>query len=227
MTTQTQQLTDLNPKIKAFQNQLRANYAQANRTVIPGQIVFVGSSLMELFPVEQFQHKANLGLTKQLYNRGIRATTTADVLAHLQTLIFDLKPSQLVINIGSNDIGFGVPEQQFLANYAAILEQVHAQLPAAQITVLAYYPVNTQADFGGKKAEHDHLYARRSNVTLAAANQKVATLAQQHHAVFYNANAGLTDTDGNLKADLTFDGAHLLPAGYEIVFQNLLPQLRS
>jgi lysophospholipase L1-like esterase len=182
---------------------------------------------MELFPVEQFQYKANLGLTKQLYNRGIRATTTADVLAHLQTLIFDLKPSQLVINIGSNDIGFGVPEQQFLANYAAILEQVHAQLPATQITVLAYYPVNTQVDFGGEKVEHDHLYARRSNATLTAANQKVATLAQQHHAVFYNANAGLTDTDGNLKADLTFDGAHLLPAGYEIVFQNLLPQLRS
>lgn len=227
MTSQTQQLTDLNPKIKAFQKQLRAKYAQANQTAQLGQIVFVGSSLMELFPVEQFQNKTGLGLTKKLYNRGIRATTTADVLAHLKTLIFDLKPSQLIINIGSNDISFGVPEAEFLANYAAILDQVHAQLPATKITVLAYYPVNTNADFGGKKAEQDHLYAHRSNATLAAANQKVAALARAHHAEFRDVSAGLTDAQGDLKAAFTFDGVHMLPAGYEIVFQNLLPTLRS
>ncbi|MDI6667716.1 hypothetical protein QMA56_08340 [Leuconostoc falkenbergense] len=47
----------------------------------------------------------------------------------------------------------------------------------------------------------------------------------QHDVEFINANAGLTDENGNLRKSLTFDGAHMLTqgAGYQIVFNNLKP----
>ncbi len=59
-----------------------------------------------------------------------------------------------------------------------------------------------------------------------AANIKVKALATKHHFDFIDLNAGLTDTAGNLKKTLTFDGLHPLPAGYDIIFNNMLPYLK-
>ena len=158
----------------------------------------------------------SLGLDKLIYNRGIRATT-ADLLASIDICIFDLEPSKIFINIGSNDIGFNVPESTFLANYDEILRQIKEKLPETQVYVMAYFLVNLVADFGEPKADHESLFASRTNDILESANSKVALLAQKYHFEFINVNAGLADADGNLRKELTFDGAHMYPEGYEIV----------
>lgn len=219
MSEQTQKLTNLYPSIEKLQNEIRARFAQENKTAKKGQIVFVGSSLMEIFPIETMQR--GLGLDKVIYNRGIRATTTADLLAHMDLCIFDLAPSKVFINIGSNDIGFGVPEAVFLGNYDEILRQIREKLPETQVYVMAYYPVNPTADFGESEAEHKSLFDTRNNEILAAASGKAEKLAQKYGYEFINVNAGLTDADGNLRKELTFDGGHMYPAGYEIVLENM------
>jgi len=219
MSEQSTVLTNLDPAIERLKNDIRARYAQENLTALKGQIVFVGSSLMEIFPIEKMQQ--GLGLNEVIYNRGVRATTTAELLAAMDVCVFDLAPSKIFINIGTNDVGFGVPEDVFLANYDEILRQIRERLPEAQVFVMAYYPVNSVADFGESEAEHESLFARRSNEILEAASGKVARLAQKHHYEFINVNAGLADADGNLRKELTFDGGHMLPAGYEIVLGNM------
>lgn len=227
MSCKTAELTNLHPGIVAFQNDIRKKYAEENQTAKKGQIVFVGSSLMEIFPVEKMQKEKNLGLSKIIYNRGVRATTTADLLKHIDTLIFDLAPSKIFINIGSNDIGFNVPEDVFLANYDEILRQIKEKLPDTVVYVMAYYPINTTDNFGEEKSEHDKLYEHRSNELLESANAKVRQLAQKNNREFINVNAGLIDANGNLRKELTFDGAHMLPAGYEIVLNNMKKYLQS
>ena len=219
MSEQTTSLTNLNPDIEQFKSDLRARFAQENQTAKKGQIVFVGSSLMEIFPIEKMQQ--GLGLDKVIYNRGIRATTTAELLISIDLCIFDLAPSKIFINIGTNDVGFGVPEATFLANYDEILRQIKEKLPETQVFVMAYYPVNPVANFGESEVEHESLFEKRNNKILESASNKVAQLAQKYQYKFINVNAGLTDADGNLRQELTFDGAHLLPAGYEIVLENM------
>ncbi|MBC1805266.1 GDSL-type esterase/lipase family protein [Listeria booriae] len=221
MSDKTVKLTNMSPDITKFQNDIRAKYAIANQTAKEGQILFVGSSLMEIFPIEKFQQEQDLGLDKIIYNRGVRATTTADLLEHMDTLIFDLAPSKIFINIGSNDIGFNVPENVFLANYDTILQQIKEKLPDTVVYVMAYYPINTVDDFGEKESEHSQLYEHRSNELNAAASAKVEKLAQKNGYKFINVNDGLTDSAGNLRKELTFDGAHMLPNGYEIVLENM------
>jgi lysophospholipase L1-like esterase len=49
----------------------------------------------------------------------------------------------------------------------------------------------------------------------------VAQLAQKYDYEFINVNGGLADADGNLRKELTFDGGHMYPAGYEIVLGNM------
>ena len=219
MSEQSQSLTNMNPIIEKVQNDIRERFAQQNQTAKKGQIVFVGSSLMEIFPIEKMQQ--DLGLDRVIYNRGVRATTTADLLKHMDLCIFDLAPSKIFINIGTNDIGFNVPASTFLANYDEILRQIQEKLPETQVFVMAYYPVNSVADFGESEAEHESLFATRTNEILELASSKVAQLAQKYHFEFINVNAGLADADGNLRQELTFDGGHMLPAGYEIVLENM------
>ncbi|SEN16405.1 Lysophospholipase L1 [Chitinophaga rupis] len=212
--------TNLHPDIIKFQNDILARYAVENQIAQKGQILFVGSSSMEIFPIDQRQQ--DLNLDKVIYNRGVRATTTADLLNHIDTLIFDLAPGKIFINIGSNDIGFNVPEDIFLANYDKILNQVKARLPDAAVYVMKYFPINTVDSFGGEgKQEHDQFYAHRSNELLEAANTKVEQVAERNGYKFIDVNTGLAGADGNLRKELTFDGAHLLPAGYEIVLGNM------
>jgi len=162
-----------------------------------------------------------LGLDKVIYNRGIRATTTAELLAAIDVCIIDLEASKVFINIGTNDVGFGVPEATFLANYDEILRQIKEQLPTPQVFVMAYYPVNATADFGESQVEHNSLFERRNNEVLQSESAKVAQLAKKYGYSFIDVNEGLTDADGNLRKELTFDGGHLSPAGCEIVLQNL------
>lgn len=179
MSKQSKSLTNMDPLIEQVQNELRTRFAQQNKTAKKGQIVFVGSSLMEIFPIEKMQE--SLGLDKLIYNRGIRATTTADLLKSMDICIFDLKPSKIFINIGSNDIGFNIPESTFLANYDKILRQIKEKLPETKVYVMAYFPVNPVADFGESEAEHDSLFALRTNEKLESASNKVAKLAQKYH----------------------------------------------
>lgn len=219
MSEKTTALTNLHPDIVKFQNDIRERYAVENQTAQKRQILFVGSSLMEIFPIDKLQQ--NLNLDKVIYNRGVRATTTADLLNHMDTLIFDLAPCKIFINIGSNDIGFNVPEGVFLANYQEILHQIKEKLPDTAVYVMAYYPINTVDGFGEEKKEPNQLYAHRSNELLETANAKVEQLAKKNGYEFINVNAGLTDADGNLRQELTFDGAHMLSAGYEIVLGNM------
>ena len=51
--------------------------------------------------------------------------------------------------------------------------------------------------------------------------------SEANGAVFIDANAGLCDADGNLKAEYTVEGMHMYANGYRAVLQNLLPTLRS
>jgi lysophospholipase L1-like esterase len=223
MTKETKALTKLDPRITEFQANIRQQFAMANQTAKQGQIVFVGSSLMEVFPIDELQ--GELGLDKVIYNRAIRATTTADLLEYMDLQIFDLAPSKIFINIGSNDVGFGVPEATFLANYDEILRQIKAKLPATEVYVMAYFPTNASA-VGDQ--DDEKLLSTRSTDAMAEASVKVAKVAAQNDYPFIDVNAGLADEAGNLRKELTFDGAHIDPRGdgYKLVLNNMLPYLQ-
>ena len=113
-------------------------YRQLNQTAQKGQIVFAGSSLMEIFPIEQFVAEDNLPVT--VYNRGIGGFVTDELLANLAVCVLDLAPRMLFLNIGTNDLSDASrPMVQIMGTYRAILEKVLQALPDVQIYLMAYY----------------------------------------------------------------------------------------
>lgn len=201
-------------------NRLKS-YKLLNQSAKKGQILFVGSSLMEQFPINELQQ--SLDIDYVIYNRGIGGYVTTDLLNSMEECIFELEPSKIFINIGTNDIGSSdYNKEKLISNYDSILTQIHDRLPQCDVYVMAYYPVNAKADFPGvDKARKEMMFRTRTNSAINEANLAVKGLAAKHNYKFINVNEGLTDAEGNLKEDYAIEGLHMWPNAYKVILENL------
>ena len=200
-----------------------ARFRRLNRFVRKGQIVFAGSSLMEQFPIYEFLRDFRLPYT--IYNRGVGGFTTTEFYDALEDCVFALEPAHLFLNIGTNDLN--VPDykrEALLANYEKILQAIQTRLPQVKLYLLAYYPVNPAAAATPYMQE---LFRHRTNARIREASAGVQALAARYGAQFLDCNAGLTDANGDLKAEYTVEGMHMYADGYKPVLDALLPTLRS
>ena len=199
-------------------------FKRLNCYVQPGQILFVGSSLMEQFPIYEFLQ--DFDLPYKIYNRGIGGYTTPELLENMQECVYALKPAYVFINIGTNDLnGPDYRQEDLIQRYTQILQGISNNLPQAKLFLLAYYPVNTVV--GSRIPYIKAVMEYRTNARIHAANEAVRKLAEQFGARFLDLNGPLTDEQGELKAEYTIEGMHMYANGYKPVLDQLLPVLRE
>jgi lysophospholipase L1-like esterase len=201
----------------------KTRYRMLNKYAVKGQIVFTGSSLMESFPIDEMQR--NLKLDKSIYNRGLAGATTAEFLEAMEECVFDLEPTKIFINIGSNDIGATITGayqlEKLLVNYNEIMNRILSRLPKCKVYVMAYYPVNAKDEFGLDKYQKKEIFASRTNLKIQEANKAIELLAYEHNFYYIDVNRGLTDEEGDLKKEYTMEGLHLWPNAYAVILENL------
>lgn len=200
-----------------------ARFRHLNPFVRKGQILFAGSSLMEQFPIYEFLLDFQLPYT--IYNRGVGGFTTDEFYAALEDCVFALEPAHLFLNIGTNDLNG--PEYRLsglLDNYEKILQAIRGRLPATRLNLMAYYPVNPTV---ATIPHMQEIFRHRTNARIREASEGVRALATRYGACFLDCNAGLTDGDGNLKAEYTIEGMHMYANGYKPVLDALLPVLQE
>ena len=197
-------------------------YRHLNKLVREGQILFVGSSLMEQFPIYELLLDRQLPYT--IYNRGIGGFTTQELLESMDVCVYALKPGKIFINIGTNDLNApDYDEKALIARYRQILQGIRAHLPQAKLYMMAYYPVNpvvAECNPYIKEA-----LKARTNARISSANTSVSRLAEEVGATFIDCNAGITDAQGNMKAEYSIEGMHMYGDGYAPVLEALLPYL--
>lgn len=199
-------------------------YRRLNKFVRPGQVLFVGSSLMEQFPVNELLMDLQLPYT--VYNRGIGGFTTTELMEVLDVCVYDLKPAHIFINIGTNDLNG--PEYSLAAlieRYEAILTAIKAHLPETKLYLLAYYPMSEKV--AAENPFMAGILEYRNNARVREANEGVRALAEKMGAQFIDCNAGITDEEGNMKPEYTIEGMHMYGDGYYHVLQALLPTLKE
>lgn len=205
-------------------NQRVEQYRRLNKFVKPGQILFVGSSLMEQFPINELAMDLDLPYT--IYNRGIGGYTTTELAQVLDVCVYDLQPKYIFINIGTNDLNTpDYTQEGLMARYEDILLQIRAHLPQAQLHLMAYYPVNEP--IGLSDPYMAGAFKLRTNRRIREANQAVQALAHKLGAQYHDFNDGLTDSDGNLKAEYTMEGMHFYGDGYMTVLERMIPVLEN
>ncbi len=185
-----------------------------NKSCEKGAVVFAGSSLMEMFPVEAFASEEGPSFPT-VYNRGLGGWRTDDMLPMLDTLVIALQPRKLFINIGTNDLSDpSVTIEELIGRYDQILSTIMKGVPDVDIILMAYYPINYDAADEGMKA----CLRIRTNERIREANEAVCALAKRKHLRYMDFNGPLTDEQGRLKAEYTIEGMHIYEAGYRAIW---------
>ena len=191
----------------------RERYAKLNKTAEKGAVLFAGSSLMEMFPVEKFAEEDKLPVT--VYNRGVGGFVTDELIENINTCIIDLQPSKLFINIGTNDLSDASRSMEYImGNYSRILEEVKHSVPGVKLYLMAYYPVNCDA----AAPEMKDCLKVRSNEKIALANAEVKRLAEKFGGKYIDVSGPLKDEQGRLRAEYTIEGMHIKEEGYRAVY---------
>lgn len=183
----------------------RQDYRQLNRqSLVYPEVIFLGDSITEWFPLQQL-----LTTNKAWANRGIAALNSQHLLDHLEDHVFGFSLTEVVLLIGTNDIGYGLKTKTSLANVRAIIEQLQLDYPSLEVYLLEVLPVN-------ESVTYQQTVDNRTNAAIqdlnAAYGQLAAELPDVHLVKTYSA---FLDSDGQLDPAYTTDGLHLSEQGYQ------------
>lgn len=197
-------------------------YREENKTAEKGQVVFAGSSLMEMFPINKLLKEHNDDTV--IYNRGVGGFLSDELLNVIDVCAVDLAPSKLFINIGTNDLSWSsIPISDLMANYDRIITTVENAVPNAKIYLMAYYPVNFEA----ASEEMKECLKIRTNEKITAANAEVKKLAEKHGQRYIDINKNLKDEKGRLKAEFTIEGMHINENGYRAIYDDIMKYVKE
>ena len=187
------------------QEKIQTKYRELNQiSVIEPDIIFIGDSIVEYYPLQEL-----LGTTKTIVNRGIRGYQTGLLLDNLDAHLYGDAVDQIVLLIGTNDIGKDVPMNEALNNLESVIQTISRDYPLSQIKLVSILPVNESTDF------KQTVYIR-TNEKIKAWNQAYQDLASAYMQVdFVPVFENLLDQEGQLKEDYTTDGLHLSVSGYQ------------
>ena len=187
------------------QEKIQTKYRELNQvSVLEPDIIFIGDSIVEYYPLQEL-----FGVAKTIVNRGIRGYQTRLLLENLDAHLYGDAVDQIVLLIGTNDIGKDIPMNDALDNLERVIQSIAREYPLSQIKLLSILPVNE----GEKYKQTVYI---RTNEKIREWNQAYEALASAYMQVdFVPIYDSLTDSKGQLQSAYTMDGLHLSVAGYQ------------
>lgn len=139
-------------------------------------------------------------------NRGISGDITFGVLERLDQVIAG-KPSKVFVLIGINDISRNIPDSIILKNYKNIISRIKTGSKKTKIYFYTLLPVNSSFNkFKNHYGKDEHILWLNSEIRKLA--DKKVTIIDLYPEFL--------DSENHLKANLTHDGLHLKPEGYQV-----------
>ena len=193
------------------QAKIQTKYRELNQiSVLEPDVIFIGDSIVEYYPLQEL-----FGTAKTIVNRGIRGYQTRLLLENLDAHLYGDAVDQIVLLIGTNDIGKDIPMNDALDNLEGVIQSLNRDYPLSQIKLLSILPVN-------EGEEYKQTVYIRTNEKIREWNQAYEALASAYMQVdFLPIYDSLTDSEGQLKSAYTTDGLHLSVAGYQALSDTL------
>lgn len=174
-----------------------------------GCVVFFGNSLMAEFPLEMVQSDY------KLVKYAVRGAFSEELLRRKSLL--DFHPEKIILLLGINDILVGFDHEDVVGNIEQFIQL--AQKANTEIAIISLLPVSFR---DGVFAKRDHV-----NSEVFFCNLALKNLADDEGCGFIELHSKFCDSDGTLKADLTYDGVHLTTKGHLLwadAFSNFLTE---
>lgn len=197
----------------------RENYRTLNEEyALHSQTVLLGDSITDFFNWYELFYDFSKSTGQAVYNRGISGDTTDRLLERLHENVLNINPKNVVLLIGTNDIGRGLPLEISVHNVDLILKEIKEACPEANVIFQAVYPVNKPMRFRGEK---------RSNEKINLMNKEFIKLSEKYECHWLDITDKLKDSDGNLKKEFTYDGLHINVKAYKIIAENIIELLKK
>ena len=126
--------------------------------------------------------------------------------------VLSIKPKNIVLLIGTNDSAVGADASFVANNVKKIIDMTKKDCPDARLILEAVHPINNKVRF----------WLKRSNKKIEELNSALEALAKKEGITFLDITADLSDGNGCLNPDFTYDGLHLNARGFEKVTDRLL-----
>ena len=140
-------------------------------------------------------------------NLAASGNTTDEVLSDLDT-VTALAPDAIVIQVGTNDLGWRKSDEYVVRNLETILYRLRRALPGTRLLVHSVLP--RDRDFAA---------------TIRSINCHIRQYAATQHALFLDLWPTFAQPDGAIDPALSDDVLHLTPEGYQAWLADLRPGL--
>lgn len=176
--------------------------------------VFLGDSRTEGFylysGLKEGQYLYSVGATvESVFSKSTQQTAAGKV--PMLDALAGMACSKVYIMLGVNELGW-VSSQTFQTQYGKVIDRVQADHPDATVVIQSILPVSQAQD--DKKTYVNNARIREYNALLEE-------LAEEKDCVYLDVASAVSDETGCLRADWTFDGIHLNPAGCRAWLQYL------
>lgn len=213
---------ELNSKYNTQKKTKAANFKLLNETVaLHGQTVLVGDSITEIFNDYELFFEWSKENDCAVYNRGISGDTSNRLSERFYDNVLNISPKNIVLLIGTNDIGMGRKNENIAEEIKGILEQIRSKSAETNVILEAVYPVNKNLSI-----ESRQMVGRRTNGTIRELNAILMPLADDFGCIWLDLTEALSDKDGNLHKDYCYDGLHLNVNGFKTVAEHIIPLLK-
>lgn len=192
------------------------NYAYLNENFCKkGQTVLVGDSITEMYNHTELFEEYTQKTGTSVYNRGISGDTSDRLLERFESNVLNIEPKNIVMLIGTNDLGVGSGSDFPAENIEKIITMIQNSKCCANIILLAVYPINSKMQKN----------TRRKNKDIYELNLKLGRLCKRKNVDFIDLTQYLSDEKGELDTKYTYDGLHLNAKAFNIVTNKILPYL--
>lgn len=200
----------------------KENFTFLNETAaLHGQTVLAGDSITEIFNYYELFYDWSKKNNCAVYNRGISGDTSNRLSERFYGNVLNIKPRNISLLIGTNDIGMGRKNEDTARDIENILEQIRAELSETNVILQAVYPVNRTLS-----AEALAMVGIRRNEKIQELNALLKPLADSYNCIWLDLTDALSDEKGNLHKDYCYDGLHLNVNGFKVAAKNIIPLLK-
>jgi lysophospholipase L1-like esterase len=173
---------------------------------LKGGVLFAGDSITEAWQ----WHKDSLppSISEAMSNHGIGWDIAEGLQARLPEILRH-DPDQIVIMIGTNDIGYNHSAEKVGGHVGDIIAVLQAKKPNTQIYLQSVLPRESDA-----------------MAKVRAYNSAYKEIARDMAVTFIDLTESFAAPDGTLRPDVTEDGLHLTAKGYQIWADILSQELK-
>lgn len=175
-------------------------------------IVMLGNSLTHGCDWNELFHNPNV------INRGISGEDSPAMLRRIKS-ITDGKPAKIFLMAGVNDISHDISVDSVIHDVTTLIDTIMSQTPQTKLYVESLLPVNNS--FGRYKT----MIGKEQ--VIRDVNTRLKKEVTDRGLTFIDIHENFCDADGNLKAEWTADGLHLLAPAYVCWRELLLPYINE